>query len=112
MSKDSTKHTSGPWTNGTMGLQNGLGGQIMRGKKHVATCHYGSNDTPNYEEMIANARLIALCPQMLEALRNVMDVCSEVVEDLFATNMPNSAEAIKALADMAETLVEKAETQP
>lgn len=46
---------------------------------------------------------------LVEALRNVRDVCSELAEDFGASYMPNSSESCQALADMANTLLERIE---
>ena len=66
-------HTPGPWVNRTVGdPTNKSGGQIYAGKVNVATCHFGSHDTPEYDDYKANARLIAAAPELLDALKKIV----------------------------------------
>ena len=66
-------HTPGPWVNRTVGdPTNKSGGQIYAGKVNVATCHFGSHDTPEYDDYKANARLIAAAPELLDALKKLV----------------------------------------
>lgn len=70
-----TKHTPGPWTlgNGEVRIRtekNEQGRSIL-----VAECYTTGNAGryPKYEERKANARLIAAAPELLEALKGVMN---------------------------------------
>jgi hypothetical protein len=66
-----TNHTAGTWKNQTMGGDTD-GRQILRGKLHVATCHYGNGI--DVDEATANSRLIAAAPAMYEALKEMVDM--------------------------------------
>ena len=70
-----TKHTPGKWTAGTMGDKTVNGLQIFKGKRHLATTHYGKD--AGYTEAQANAKLIAAAPLMLEALQDLVDYLGE-----------------------------------
>jgi hypothetical protein len=63
--------TPGKWINQTMGGSED-GRQILCGKLHIATCHYGSGIDVNEAE--ANARLIAASPMLLEALKTALQI--------------------------------------
>ena len=68
-------HTPGPWVNRTVGdPTDKSGGQIYAGKVNVATCHFGSHDTPEYDDYKANARLIAAAPELLEAAKFALSI--------------------------------------
>ena len=64
----SSKHTAGPWgvANGTRICQTTIGFEIL-GDRGLETHDYISD-----EEALANARLIAAAPEMLEALLNLV----------------------------------------
>jgi hypothetical protein len=67
-----SKHTPGPWMV-TNGIDIWPDDGDMRGLRHIAMCHplHGYpelEDHLEWDERIANARLIAAAPELLEAL--------------------------------------------
>ena len=76
------KHTPGPWfvpdqtyaRNLTVEVDDGIACPGSGGAMSYTTdvCVLGWNGTPEWD---ANARLIAAAPDMLEALRSVVDTC-------------------------------------
>lgn len=69
-----TQHTPGPWKTfrpyGTIYIKARLRGSTIQ---EVASC--GPTETPEQQE--ANARLIASAPELLEALRELLDACKD-----------------------------------
>jgi hypothetical protein len=65
------RHTPGPWS---IGDENNACCDVLLGAEHNLTCSLDRRDNNTYaevisrEEMLANARLIAAAPEMLEAL--------------------------------------------
>lgn len=84
------KHTQGPWHNN--------GADIFQGGKKdrlIAFCGYGATN-----EIEANACLIAAAPELLEALKIIIQFYSDNIE-----NMPV---AFQTFADLAEQAIKKA----
>lgn len=79
------QHTTGQWINRTVGDSTDRNGtQIYSGQLHIATCHYGSNDTPDYERCVSNARLIAAAPELMAALEEAECVLRRIGADTTA----------------------------
>jgi hypothetical protein len=68
------EHTPGPWDAHD-------GPEVMAGdwEQHVATCWNNDKVTP--DEALANARLIARAPLLLETLRELVDAAGDCVSD-------------------------------
>lgn len=99
------KHTPAPWKNRTAGDptdKNGM--QIYAGKNNIATAHYGAEIDTN--AAVANARLIAAAPELLEALQNLM---AQAVKDA-EKYAPEGNESIWAFISDASTSIHKATT--
>lgn len=85
------KHTPAPWTQRTAGDPTpGQGTQIYAKNGNIATIHYGVVDI---DIALANARLIAAAPELLEALHlgeylltipAIQDIDNQAIRD-FAT---------------------------
>ena len=71
--------TPGKWINQTMGgCENGR--QILSGKLHLATCHYGNGIDVN--EANANAALIAAAPETAAERDKLKAINAELLEAL------------------------------
>jgi hypothetical protein len=70
----STTHTPGPWTFKHAGDESGDIGILSDGPAVVAECFpdIRIRDEGAHDECLANARLIAAAPELLEALRNLI----------------------------------------
>lgn len=76
----STQHTPGPWVM----FANSLGvGVTAKGSADVARCNGFYEPNRKRDEEIANARLIAAAPDLLEALQYVMSAHGEQLTDAF-----------------------------
>lgn len=64
-------HTPGPWY--------ATGGNVLRDVRGramtVAECHVERDDKNRMEELAANANLIAAAPELLDALRGLIETC-------------------------------------
>lgn len=61
------KHTPGPWVAGRPDMaiiESRCGKYIYAGEKYIAACGF---DVDDWQEVMANARLIAAAPELLEA---------------------------------------------
>lgn len=91
-----TKHTAAPWHIGTpppngeqaIGAQNGM-------MVAIATTGVGMK-----EETLANARLIAAAPELLEALKDVLDKIPLTDSGYFETPTARKARAAIAKAEV------------
>jgi hypothetical protein len=95
------KHTPGPWI-----IFNKLGVlSVMRGKKEVV--HWAGFDSSRFpQQNIANARLIAAAPELLQSLRELMQaVEAELTGE--PKNVPKSVWSDKW--EKAEVAIHKAE---
>ena len=86
-----SNHTTGTWKNQTMGgCENGR--QILSGKLHLATCHYGNGIDVN--DANANAALIAAAPELLDALKGMLEWARRVKELNLGMEVFNATQAI------------------
>lgn len=83
-------HTQGKWINQTMGGSED-GRQILCGKLHLATCHYGNGIDVN--EATANAKLIAASPELLSALKTLQEVAARTTQNIVAFDWANELDA-------------------
>jgi enterochelin esterase-like enzyme len=72
MEKAQEKHTPGPWRHNPDNTGMNDDGRIMAGITVIATDVYGRTD----DEGIANARLIAAAPELLEAAKEAQCSCT------------------------------------
>ena len=82
-------HTPGPWSYHAK-AHDGFDGPSVQ-SEYGLVC---SMPTPEDSEGVANARLIAAAPEMLEALRQAevaLDVLAEDIEDTYPTRAENTA---------------------
>lgn len=91
-----SKHTPGPWTRG-------WGNFVYQGAKFnpqqmgrlIATCEPSSRTQKDWDQVFANARLIAAAPDLLEALEDLLDAvppaweCAERARDAIAKATEN-----------------------
>jgi hypothetical protein len=69
-----TRHTPGPWEVYTWADKTEVGvSPCDMSRSDIADCNTDCTDI-SYEEKLANARLIAAAPELLEALRELVDV--------------------------------------
>ena len=107
--KTETKHTEGPWHNGNDGY-------IVRNSVNdpVANCHYTEAQSLIFQEQqLANARLIAAAPDMLEALVNARDTLLSIFAAVHAGKITllNNKQLVetKQVIDNARKVISKAE---
>lgn len=80
----SAKHTPGPWALSTVRTQVGWCHKVgpfpsRRGESHACVYEDGiSNSPPVDSELLANARLIAAAPELLEVLRALVEQVANV----------------------------------
>ena len=76
MTTETTKHTPGPWKI-TNGVDIWPDDCDMEGMRHIAHCTPSGYDCDEcilqYDEVIANARIIAAAPELLEACTELLD---------------------------------------
>jgi hypothetical protein len=88
------KHTPGPWELG----YSDLGSQIISSADgYVAVVHYWSRPE---QEMKANARLIAVAPELLEALE-ALELAANTVNGCYTRNPGNFAVALREMIEKA-----------
>lgn len=92
-------HTPGPWK---VGNPTGFVNQI--GIEPAIGCAYGAGD-----EVLANARLIAVAPDLLQVLRELHRVCLDMDLEI-QTDRPTEAEYQAAMAAAASVLAGIRET--
>lgn len=66
-------HTPGPWTQATHSPTDVVSNKLMM----VATAHDGLNGIPR-DQSIANARLIAAAPELLDRLTHLLVFCDHL----------------------------------
>lgn len=75
------KHTPGPWDIHFDRQDNEIYGKITGAtitvEPNTAIARVCGIDTNEHDERLANARLIAAAPELLEALREIMRECDE-----------------------------------
>lgn len=83
--KKSTGHTSGPWEEGRPDMATVVDGVeskwIYAGKKYLAIA--SGADVNNWQEVMANARLIAAAPDLFNLIKQVMPMEMGGYPDLF-----------------------------
>lgn len=84
------KHTPGPWINLGQGDIVARSDKYCGGEKDIASVFLTTND-----EDESNARLIAAAPDLLDALRELLEACKDAkfASDPF-DSMPNARTAI------------------
>jgi hypothetical protein len=105
----SAAHTAGPW------FRNGLSieAKISRGfSQWIGSCDSRESNDP--DEDIANARLIAAAPDLLAALRFLLDQCESAIASQTHTGRPltsasNAIVMAAPLANLARAAIAKAE---
>ena len=90
-------YTKGPWTTqGWVPTWAYIPVDAMGGR--VASCSKPRPDSDAYSEVVANARLIAAAPELLEALEALLsDMAVETLEDAARTD-PNDTDGAKSTA--------------
>ena len=87
-------HTAGPWALPAVGADNRLHvGQVVDSDGVTVCIAYG-----NCAETVANARLIAAAPDLLEALQDAV----EIMDDQLAGDFPDSMAAFRAAISKAK----------
>lgn len=95
-------HTPGPWKFETVRTSCGIChkiGEFQRGNKITYACvydDYGSPDNPDSKALLANARLMASAPDLLEALCEFM--AEHAIPSSICTERPAYEKAIAAIA--------------
>ncbi len=88
--------TPGPWI---LADENNQCCSVLLGEKHNLTCSLDRQDGNTGEcvierdEMLANARLIAAAPELLEALRDLLHYSDDVSSPLLYSNAVDRANA-------------------
>jgi len=77
-----TKHTSGPRT--VDGFHGRAEKVIQKSNHEVCVCVMPKWDGERYQELRANARLIAAAPELLEALKGVVRVADRATDEFDA----------------------------
>lgn len=76
------KHTPGPWVAGRPDMATMIEGRngkyIYAGERYIAAAGF---DVRDWDETVANARLIAAAPELLEALEEMYRVCNASSDD-------------------------------
>jgi len=94
MKKPKTKYTPGPWEQGRNHDQE------VFGPDGVRVAHCGTSFTMDDDEMTANAQLVATAPDLLKALKGVVDAlegCSNYL-DSYRIRQLEAARAVIARA--------------
>lgn len=105
-----SKHTKGPWSV----VEQWMTGATIRANADkplytlVATAHGAIFAGPPYDEMLANARLIAAAPELLEALERVEQRARESGECPFCHQPPEVGCAPACPLTAARTAIKKA----
>lgn len=101
-----TTHTPGPWTfNGIepTGETVAHHGKVRAGPKHIADCFYGAT----HADIAANARVISAAPELLKALKDIIDL-GPVSEDLLDQGFGREINLTSHHIRAAQAAIEKA----
>lgn len=74
------KHTPGPWETGAVMTNVEFTPKGHRFPMRVADCHPSYNAPESEEERLANARLIAAAPELLESMTFIRDACFRILD--------------------------------
>ena len=100
-----SKHTPGPWKAGRPDMatidDNGFESKwIYAGEKYLANA--SSMDIPDWNEVMANARLIAAAPDLLQELKHLVAIINPCLESSIAIPGLATLNAAKAVIAKAE----------
>ncbi|MFH1664968.1 MAG: hypothetical protein ABIA77_02355 [Candidatus Omnitrophota bacterium] len=77
------KHTAGPWIAEKAYYGQGARANVIRGNNrniaHMNIIMWAPEIDPDVQEMIANARLIASAPELLEACRDILPFLDDLM---------------------------------
>ncbi len=96
------KHTPGPWKHDDI-----YGLIVTQDGAEIAACHAGR--TGGKSETVPNARLIAAAPELLEALKQLLDDYSDATDCCDPNCDCEGNDSKKRLAKLATAAIAKAE---
>lgn len=97
-----SKPTPGPWTRGWGNfVYQGEGFNARNTGRHIATCEPSSRTQKDWDQVFANARLIAAAPDLLEALQTLTSMAESFAGELHAKH-PDVVTARAAIAKATE----------
>jgi hypothetical protein len=95
----SAKHTPGPWTVTPESYGEPFGSRTVNGPEFALVAVVWNGNSEGQEEANGNARLIAVAPELLEALRECASMLQDNYEALGYATQPAAVTRAYALLD-------------